>query len=111
MTDKDKEQIMINLMKAIKSQSAPRVILQTILNLAEFMEHDENTDIKLFNASTLANLAEKCNAYAKALYYWEIEFENDPEATFEVLIQTNYGLQQPEAAMGILEYAKKTTGT
>lgn len=45
--------------------------LQTILNLAEFMELDENGDIKLFSSKTLATIAEKCNAYAKALYYWE----------------------------------------
>jgi hypothetical protein len=45
------------------------------------MELDENTDIKLFSAKTLADIAEQCNAYAKALYYWEFEFENDPKTT------------------------------
>ena len=69
------------------------------------MELDENTDLKLFSASTLADIAEQCNAYAKALYYRELEFENDPKNTIELLIQTNYRLNQPEAAEGILEYA------
>jgi FKBP12-rapamycin complex-associated protein len=55
----------------------------------------------------LAGIAENCNAHAKALYYWEMEFDNNPRGTIELLIQTNYGLQQPEAAYGILEYAKK----
>jgi FKBP12-rapamycin complex-associated protein len=107
MSDKGKEKIMDNYLNAIRSPSKPTVVLQTILNLAEFMELDESTDIKLFAASTLAKIAEQCNAYAKALYYWELEFENDPKNTIELLIQTNYGLQQPEAAEGILEYAKK----
>ena len=71
------------------------------------MELDENGDTKLFAAKTLAKIAESCNAYAKALYYWEQEFDNNPRETIEMLIQTNYGLQQPEAAEGILEYAKK----
>jgi FKBP12-rapamycin complex-associated protein len=86
LNDKDKEKILKNFFNAINSQTAPRIILQTILNLAEFMEHDENTDMKIFSASTLARLAEKCNAYAKALYYWEIEFENDPLSAYETLI-------------------------
>ena len=107
MNDKGKEMIMENYLNAIKSASKPTIVLQTILNLAEFMELDESTDIKLFSASTLARIAEQCNAYAKALYYWELEFDNDPRTTIELLIQTNYGLQQPEAAEGILEYAKK----
>lgn len=62
------------------------MVLQTILNLSEFMELDENTDIKLFSSSILARIAEQCNAYAKALYYWELEFENEPKNTIELLI-------------------------
>ena len=68
---------------------------------------DENAEIKLFSSKTLASIAENCNAYAKALYYWEQEFDNSPRDTVEKLIQTNYQLQQPEAAEGILNYAKK----
>lgn len=58
MNDKGKEKIMENYLNAIKSPSKPTIVLQTILNLAEFMELDENTDIKLFSASTLARIAE-----------------------------------------------------
>ena len=58
MNDKGKEKIMENYLSAIRSPSRPAVVLQTILNLAEFMELDENTDIKLFSASTLAKIAE-----------------------------------------------------
>ena len=79
-------------LSAKDSDSRPIVVLQTILNLAEFMELDESTDIKLFSAKTLAQIAENCNAYAKALYYWEQEFDNSPKDTIDLLIQTNYGL-------------------
>lgn len=44
-----------------------------ILNLAEFMQHDkEGLQIDI---STLGELAERCMAFAKALYYREHEFE------------------------------------
>jgi serine/threonine-protein kinase mTOR len=76
-------------------------VLQTILNLHEFMELDENKQ-KVFDERTLAQIAEQCNAYAKALYYWEMEFQNDAKSTIEQIITTNYGLGQPEAAKGIL---------
>jgi serine/threonine-protein kinase mTOR len=105
LNDKQKEFIITSLYCAIDSQTAPTIILQTVLNLAEFMEHDENT--LPLETSTLGSLAEKCNAYAKALYYREIEFEANPINTIESLISINYGLQQPEAAMGILIYAQK----
>lgn len=58
MNDNCKQKIMENYLAAIKSKVKPTVVLQTILNLAEFMELDENTDIKLFSASTLAKIAE-----------------------------------------------------
>ena len=74
------------LKTAINSPSKTNQVLQQILNLAEFMELDENSDIKLFSSKTLASIAENCNAYAKALYYWEQEFENGPKDTVELLI-------------------------
>eukprot|EP00826_Nyctotherus_ovalis_P038578 TRINITY_DN3621_c0_g1_i9.p1 TRINITY_DN3621_c0_g1~~TRINITY_DN3621_c0_g1_i9.p1 ORF type:complete len:278 (+),score=101.44 TRINITY_DN3621_c0_g1_i9:188-1021(+) len=69
------------------------------------MEHEENS-LPILTAS-LSALAEKCNALAKALYYREIEFESNPQNVIESLISINYGLQQPEAANGILIYAQK----
>lgn len=62
---------MTNIINAIsltnQGNNAPVNILQTILNLAEFLEREE--ELKLFTASTLADLAQQCNAGAKALYY------------------------------------------
>lgn len=60
-------------------------MLQTILNLAEFMELDEISDI-MFGSKTLAGIAVRCNTLAKALYYWEKEFENNPKETIKLLI-------------------------
>jgi len=54
MNDRTKEIIMKYYLSAKDSESRPIVVLQTILNLAEFMELDESTDIKLFSAKTLA---------------------------------------------------------
>jgi len=79
----------------------PRAVLQTILNLHEFMQLDDKQQ-KLFDEKTLATSAEKCNAYAKGLYYWEMDFQNDAEKTIDKIITTNHVLGQPEAAKGIL---------
>jgi hypothetical protein len=51
-------------------------------------------------------VAEKCKSYAKALYYWEVEFQNDAKSTIEKIIMTNYLMGQPDAAKGILDSAK-----
>ena len=69
----------------------PINILQTILNLAEFMSHDKE-GLQIDN-STLGDLAERCLASAKALYYREHEFETASEKTIESLITlyTNLG--------------------
>ena len=78
---------------------------QTLLNLAEFMEHNDKPlpiDIRKLGA-----LAEKCHAYAKALHYREIESHSYPAATIEALISINTQLQQPEAAKGILVHARQ----
>ena len=76
---------------AHKSPNRTQKVLQTILNLAEFMELDEISDI-MFGSKTLANIAVSCNTLAKALYYWEKEFENNPKETIKLLIQTNHDL-------------------
>eukprot|EP00698_Gefionella_okellyi_P003488 TRINITY_DN13298_c0_g1_i1.p1 TRINITY_DN13298_c0_g1~~TRINITY_DN13298_c0_g1_i1.p1 ORF type:complete len:2319 (-),score=474.81 TRINITY_DN13298_c0_g1_i1:41-6196(-) len=89
---------------AFTSPTIPPEVLQTLLNLAEFMEHDDKPlpiDIR-----TLGLLAEKCHAYAKALHYKEMEFQSQPGATVEALISLNNQLQQPEAAVGILTAAR-----
>jgi FKBP12-rapamycin complex-associated protein len=48
-------------------------ILQALLNLAEFMEHDPSGGLPI-DISILADLALKCRAYGKALHYKEREY-------------------------------------
>lgn len=70
------------------------------------MELDEISDM-MFGSKTLAAIAVRCNTLAKALYYWEKEFENNPQDTIKLLIQTNHDLQQPEAAKGVLKLGEQ----
>ncbi|MCJ1306656.1 phosphatidylinositol kinase- protein kinase tor1 [Agyrium rufum] len=99
------EDLVRSLEIAIQSQNIPREILQVLLNLAEFMEHDDKAlpiDIGL-----LGMFAGKCHAYAKALHYKELEFEEEKTpSVVEALISINNKLQQTDAAVGILRTAQ-----
>jgi serine/threonine-protein kinase mTOR len=67
LTEPFQESLVRALHTAFHSPIIPPEIIQTLLNLAEFMEHDvEALPIKL---TTLAERAQKSNAYAKALHY------------------------------------------
>lgn len=91
---------------ALISPNISPEILQVLLNLAEFMEHDDKAlhiDIRL-----LGMYAGKCHAFAKALHYKELEFEEKKTpSTVEALIYINNQLQQTDAAVGILRNAQK----
>ncbi|KAE9041787.1 Serine/threonine-protein kinase [Phytophthora rubi] len=89
---------------AFQSDTIPAEILQTLLNLAEFMEHD--VEALPIDIRELGELAQKCHAYAKALHYKELEFHTSPSTCIEALISINNQLGQPEAAVGILKYAQ-----
>ncbi|KAL1921057.1 uncharacterized protein VTP21DRAFT_11692 [Calcarisporiella thermophila] len=92
---------------ALLAPNIPNEIVQQLLNLAEFMEHDEKS-LGIKN-NTLAEYALRCHAYAKALHYKELEFLTDPtkQSTIEDLMNINQKLQQLDAAMGLLAYGKK----
>ncbi|KAG0469712.1 hypothetical protein HPP92_016412 [Vanilla planifolia] len=113
MNETSQEQLVRNLKTAFSSQNIPPEILATLLNLAEFMEHDEKPlpiDTRLLGA-----LAEKCRAFAKALHYKEMEFEaarskrmgTNPVTVVESLIHINNQLHQHEAAIGILTFSQQ----
>ena len=63
---------MASLEKALTEPDLPE-ISQTILNLAEFMEHSDKGSLPL-SPELLGEQAMKCRAYAKALHYKEDEF-------------------------------------
>jgi FKBP12-rapamycin complex-associated protein len=99
-----REQLVRSLEAAFGSPTIPPEIVTTLLNLAEFCEHDEKplpVDIR-----TLGMIAERCRAYAKALHYKELEFVSHPARCVEAIIAINNQLQLPEAAMGVLVYAQ-----
>ncbi|KAL6013172.1 hypothetical protein ACLOJK_003664 [Asimina triloba] len=113
LNETNQQQLVRSLELAFSSPNIPPEILATLLNLAEFMEHDEKPlpiDIRLLGA-----LAEKCRAFAKALHYKEMEFEGarskkmdaNPVSVVEALIHINNQLHQHEAAVGILTYAQQ----
>ena len=99
------EELIRSIEKALTSAHIPPDILQILLNLAEFMEHDDKSlpiDIR-----TLGRFAGKCHAWAKALHYKELEFEQDQNShSVEALISINNQLQQSDAAIGILRRAQ-----
>ena len=100
------EELIRSLEIALTSPTIPPEILQIILNLCEFMEHDDRAlpiDIR-----TLGQYAGRNHAYAKALHYKELEFEEEKTpSTVEALISINNQLQQTDAAVGILRNAQK----
>ncbi|TPX18728.1 uncharacterized protein E0L32_002585 [Thyridium curvatum] len=99
------DELIWNIENAIKSENVPPDLLGLLLNLAEFMEHDDKAlpiDIRI-----LGREAARCHAYAKALHYKELEFLQDQSSTaVEALIVINNQLQQSDAAIGILRKAQ-----
>ncbi|KAJ4287076.1 phosphatidylinositol kinase- protein kinase tor1 [Collariella sp. IMI 366227] len=99
------EELITNIENTIKSENVPPDLLGQLLNLAEFMEHDDKAlpiDIRI-----LGREAARCHAYAKALHYKELEFLQDHNsAAVDALIVINNQLQQSDAAIGILRKVK-----
>jgi FKBP12-rapamycin complex-associated protein len=102
------EDLVTNLTQALTHQTIPE-ITQTILNLAEFMEHCEEATGRLpLSSELLGECAMSCRAYAKALHYKEEDFHRGPTSSnLEALISINNKLQQPDAAAGVLVFAKQ----
>ncbi|KAG9248794.1 armadillo-type protein [Calycina marina] len=94
-----------NIETAIRSPHVTPDLLGILLNLAEFMEHDDKAlpiDIRV-----LGREAGRCHAWAKALHYKELEFcQEQTSGTVDALIQINNQLQQYDAAIGILRKAQ-----
>ena len=105
---KYQDSLVKSLEKAFSSEKSPNVppeISQMLLNLCEFMEHDEEP--LPIEIRKLGDISEKCQAYAKALHYKELEFQSSPAACTQSLIHINNQLQQPEAAKGVLIFARQ----
>lgn len=99
------EELVESFCIALSSPNNPPEIHQILLNLAEFMEHDDKS--LPIAITVLGQYAQRCHAYAKALHYKELEFYEEPSTpTIESLISINNQLQQSDAAVGILKHAQ-----
>ena len=109
LNDRHKIKILKNLINALNNQETPEDILLIILNLSEFIEREEHQNhVEFIDFLKLGEVAQKCKAYAKALYYKENYFRNNTEfSTLENLISLYYNLKLPEAAIGILNMAQQ----
>ncbi|KAI0064021.1 atypical/PIKK/FRAP protein kinase [Artomyces pyxidatus] len=91
---------------AITSSNAGSELIHRLLNLCEFMEHEDQR-LPIEN-STLGEYAMKYHAYAKALHYKELEFFSETSPMIiEALININTKLQQHDAAWGTLLIARE----
>ncbi|KAG5734545.1 Phosphatidylinositol 3-kinase tor2 [Termitomyces sp. T112] len=104
--DQYQEDLVRSIEYAVTSATAPPELIHRLLNLAEFMEHEEKP--LPIEHRTLGEYAMKYMAYAKALHYKELEFfsESSP-AVIESLISINTRLQQHDAAWGTLLTARE----
>ena len=98
--EKLSENYQANLIYALETAFVADVspeILQTLLNLAEFMEHDGVDNALPIDISILADLALKCRAYSKALHYKEREYNmgGADGSCVESLISINNKLDLP----------------
>lgn len=104
LDDQLKDDLINQLEDCFKSRNIPAEIMQTLMNLVEFMEfHGKKLPIDIRN---LCGLADRCDAYAKVLQCKEMEFQTSPSSCLQNLISINNKLQLPEAAQGILKYAQ-----
>ena len=105
LSSNSQQQLIRSLEAAFNSPTIPTEIVTSLLNLAEFMEHDGKplqVDYRMLGA-----LAERCHAFAKALHYKEMEFQELPESCVEALISIYNQLNQPDAAVGVLANAQQ----
>lgn len=65
LTDKNRSDLVKSIQVALGSPFIPLEILQTLLNLAEFMEHDDKA--LPISIKTLGGYSAKCHAYAKGI--------------------------------------------
>ncbi|XP_050539572.1 serine/threonine-protein kinase mTOR [Daktulosphaira vitifoliae] len=106
LTEPLRKELIQTLEQALMVSDLPEMT-QTILNLAEFMDHCEKGPLPI-DTHILGERAMDCRAYAKALHYKEDEFIKEKNRHIcpnivESLISINNKLQQKEAASGLLE--------
>ncbi|KAF9172143.1 phosphatidylinositol kinase- protein kinase tor1 [Mortierella sp. AD011] len=106
LTEQFQDEFAEAIKTALVAKNISPEITQTLLNLAEYMEHDDKP--LPIETSTLGKYARGCHAYAKALHYNELQFMKDHSTSIiESLIGINNHLQQSDSAAGMLTYAQR----
>ncbi|WFD00567.1 non-specific serine/threonine protein kinase [Malassezia yamatoensis] len=104
--DSYQESLVRAIETALDAPEIPDQVVHALLNLTEFMEHDDKA--LPISINMLGDRAYKFHSYAKALHYKEAEFLADPSPQIvELLIDINTKLQQSDAAFGALTYARE----
>ncbi|KAF7309844.1 Serine/threonine-protein kinase TOR [Mycena indigotica] len=102
--DQTQDELINALEMALESRAAPTEIIHSILDLAEFMEHQDKP-LPIDNV-TLGDHAVRHEAYAKALHYKEQQYLNEESAPLlESLISINTRLLLHDAASGLVDVA------
>ena len=108
LSDEYEDDLVRCLEIAFNSSNIPPELITQLLNLAEYMERDgQRLPIDIVK---LGVMAEGVHAYAKALHYKEMEFLIAPHQSIDGLIGIHNALQQPDSAVGVLEWGKKELG-
>ncbi|KAK0553866.1 phosphatidylinositol kinase- protein kinase tor1 [Tilletia horrida] len=102
--DNYKADLVKSIETALHAPEVPDQVVVTLLNLAEFTEHD--SEDLLIEIRVLGDTALKYGSHAKALHYKETEYlqRASPEI-LESLIDINTKLQNADAALGALNLA------
>lgn len=94
---------------ALTSLDTPPEVVNRLLDLAEFMEHEDRA-LPIENR-VLGDCALRNHAYAKALHYKELDFMTDESgATIESLIGIATRMQQHDAAWGMVILGRERFG-
>lgn len=97
-------QFITNFENVLSSPTIASKVLHILLDLVEFMERTERA--LPLDINKLGFLAQKSHAFAKALYYMEKSYKQNPRSMVDALITINNYLESHEAASGVLVVAK-----
>lgn len=99
------EELKNSLLAALASPFVSADVTHALLNLFDFMEREDKG--LPIHPALLGEYAMRIHAYGKVLHYKEIEFATAPSSQLvDALINVNTKLQQPDAAWGLLNFAR-----
>ncbi|CAL6073648.1 Kinase [Hexamita inflata] len=90
------------LRNSLLSKSIPKDIVQQMLDLVEFLEHNGENIVSALYEVKLGNISETCYAYARCLRYRESEYQSAPQSTMDILVRINKRLSNHESSKGVI---------